>query len=71
MKYTKSLILIFLLLPLSLYARQQDNKPITVERFMDMGFGLFIHWSVDSQLGAVISHSMAEASDDYLERFTT
>ena len=36
---------------------------------MDMGFGMFIHWSMDSQVGAVISHSMAGASEDYLERF--
>lgn len=36
---------------------------------MDMGFGMFIHWSMDSQVGAVISHSMAGASEDYLQRF--
>ena len=64
------LYLLLLLIPLSVYG-QKDNKPESVERFMDMGFGMFIHWSMDSQLGAVISHSMAGASDDYLERFTT
>ena len=37
---------------------------------MDLGLGMFIHWSVDVQVGAVISHSMAGASDDYLKRFT-
>lgn len=36
---------------------------------MDLGFGMFIHWSMDSQVGAVISHSMAGASEDYLNRF--
>ena len=36
---------------------------------MDAGFGMFIHRSFDSQLGAVISHSMAGASADYLGRF--
>ena len=36
---------------------------------MDMGFGMFIHWSMDSQVGAVISHSMAGASEEYLQRF--
>ncbi len=36
---------------------------------MDQGLGMFVHWSVDSQLGSVISHSMVGASDDYLERF--
>jgi alpha-L-fucosidase len=34
-----------------------------------MGFGLFIHWGVDSQLGSVISHSLVGASDDYVKRF--
>ena len=53
------------------FARQNDNKPAVVERFMDMGFGMFIHWSVDSQLGAVISHSLSGASDDYCQRFFT
>ena len=68
----KHLMLFLLLLTsLSTNARQQDNKPESVERFMDMGFGMFIHWSMDSQLGAVISHSMSGASGDYLERFTT
>ncbi|HOZ47255.1 MAG TPA: alpha-L-fucosidase, partial [Candidatus Hydrogenedentes bacterium] len=37
--------------------------------FMDLGLGMFIHWSVDSQLGAVISHSLAGASDEYARRF--
>ena len=30
---------------------------------------MFIHWSVDGQLGVVISHSMAGASADYLKRY--
>ncbi len=34
------------------------NKPERLEWFRDQGFGLFIHWSLDSQLGTVISHSM-------------
>ncbi len=45
------------------------NRPQRVEWFMDQGLGLFVHWSVDSQLGSVISHSMVGASDDYLSRF--
>src|SRR5689334_25113847 len=48
---------------------QEGNKPERLEWFRDLGFGLFIHWSFDSQLGAVISHSMVGASDDYLKRF--
>jgi alpha-L-fucosidase len=46
-----------------------DNRPERLEWFRDQGFGLFIHWSVDSQLGTVISHSMAGASEDYVKRF--
>mgnify|MGYP005849545675 FL=1 len=46
-----------------------SNRPQRVEWFMDQGLGMFVHWSVDSQLGSVISHSMVGASDDYLDRF--
>ena len=54
----------------SLVAGQQNtNNPDREQWFMDMGFGMFIHWSMDSQVGAVISHSMAGASEDYLSRF--
>ncbi len=42
------------------------NKPEKLQWLQDAGFGMFIHWSVDSQLGSVISHSMAGASDDYV-----
>lgn len=49
--------------------KKLTNKPARNEQFMDWGLGLFIHWSVDSQLGSVISHSMVGASDEYLERF--
>ena len=40
-----------------------------VEWFWDQGFGLFIHWSVDSQLGVGISHTLVGASDNYLDCF--
>ncbi len=45
------------------------NKAERLEWFRDLGFGMFIHWSLDSQLGSVISHSMVGADDDYLDRF--
>lgn len=45
------------------------NKPERLEWLKDAGFGMFIHFSFDSQLGIVISHSMAGASDEYLNRF--
>ncbi|QHS63289.1 alpha-L-fucosidase [Chitinophaga agri] len=52
-------------------AQKTANDPAKEKWFMDLGLGMFIHWSVDVQVGAVISHSMAGASDQYLERFTT
>jgi len=45
------------------------NREDRLEWFRDAGFGMFIHWSVDSQLGSVISHSMVGADKDYLKRF--
>jgi alpha-L-fucosidase len=45
------------------------NSPERLEWFRDQGFGLFIHWGVDGQLGTVISHSLVGASDDYTSRF--
>lgn len=49
--------------------RGPGNKPERLEWFQDQGFGLFIHWSVDSQLGSVISHSLPGASLDYRQRY--
>jgi alpha-L-fucosidase len=57
------------LLTAALASPQAANKPERLEWFRDLGFGLFIHWSLDSQIGSVISHSMVGASPDYLERF--
>lgn len=45
------------------------NKPDRLEWFRDQGLGLFIHWSADSQLGTIISHSLAGASDEYIDRY--
>src|SRR5580692_13194214 len=47
------------------------NKQDRLDWFRDQGFGLFIHWSLDSQLGVVISHSLVGASRDYTDRFFT
>jgi alpha-L-fucosidase len=46
-----------------------DNKPERLEWFRDLGFGMFIHWGVDSALGGDISHSLAGASDAYRKRY--
>ncbi len=45
------------------------NNPKNLEWLRDAGMGLFIHWSLDSQLGCVISHSLVGASKDYTDRF--
>jgi len=47
------------------------NKAEKLEWFQDQGFGMFIHWGVDVQLGAVISHTLVGASPDYVNRFYT
>lgn len=46
-----------------------QNRPDRLEHFRDLGFGLFIHWSVDSQTGVVISHSLPGADEAYTNRF--
>jgi alpha-L-fucosidase len=47
----------------------QGNKPDRLEWFRDLGFGMFIHWSADSQIGSVISHSLVGADAGYRRRF--
>lgn len=50
-------------------AAHADNRPEREQWFMDLGFGMFVHWSLDSQLGSVISHSLVGASEDYVQRY--
>ena len=45
------------------------NKRERQEWLRDQGFGLFIHFNVDAQLGITISHSLVGASDDYVNRY--
>ncbi len=66
------LLSILLFLPSTVHTQssgENQNKPERLEWFNNLGYGLFIHWSVDSQIGTVISHSLVGASDDYAERF--
>ncbi|ANW96659.1 alpha-L-fucosidase [Wenyingzhuangia fucanilytica] len=69
MNLKKNFTLLILLLSFLNSFSQLKNKPELNEKFMDMGFGIFIHWSMDSQLGSVISHSMVGASEDYVKRY--
>ncbi len=50
-------------------ASSERNLPEREEWFQNLGLGMFIHWSMDSQLGSVISHSLVGASEDYAQRF--
>jgi alpha-L-fucosidase len=45
------------------------NKPDREEWLRNTANGLFIHFSVDAQLGIVISHSLVGASNDYVNRY--
>lgn len=45
------------------------NKPERLEAFRDQALGMFIHWSVDSQIGTVISHSMVGGDANYIRKF--
>jgi alpha-L-fucosidase len=74
-RLTRILVSILLLsVPAAVLA--QDNQPgpnlnreDRLEWFRDLGFGMFIHWSVDGQLAGVISHSMVGADEEYLQRY--
>ena len=50
-------------------SQRLDNRPERLQWLQDAGFGMFVHWSLDSQIGSVISHSLAGASDQYVEWF--
>lgn len=46
-----------------------QNKSEYEEWLQDAGFGIFMHWSMDSQLGTVISHTIVGSSEDYQQRY--
>ncbi len=68
---SKRFILVFFMLCLcfNIHAQQKTNDPERVKWFQDLGFGMFIHWNVDATLGAVISHSLSGASNEYVEKY--
>ena len=45
------------------------NKPERELWLQNAGFGMFIHWGIDSQLGTVISHSLVGASEGYINKY--
>lgn len=48
--------------------KSRGNKPDREEWFLDQGLGLFIHWSLDSIIGSVISHWMIGADREPLRK---
>ena len=48
--------------------KSNGNSPEREEWFLDQGLGLFIHWSIDSMLGSVISHWMIGADKEQLRK---
>ena len=72
MRISAAAVLWLLMVPAGLQAQVEKgsrNKPERLEWFRDLGFGLFIHWSVDGPLGSVISHSLAGADADFTKRY--
>jgi len=73
MKRIKNVFLFFtLFVVLSAYPQQNVlnlNKPEREKWYTELGYGMFIHWSVDVQYGYNISHNMRLASDDFLNRY--
>jgi alpha-L-fucosidase len=70
----KKLILVFIAFGFLSVAEAQTitidkNKPEREEWFQSLGFGMFIHWSVDVQIGAIISHNVAASSREYQDRY--
>ena len=45
------------------------NKPERLAWFAELGFGMAIDWSLDSQLGAAMSHSLVGADAAYVRRY--
>lgn len=69
--FLSRILIVLLCIQSVAFAQQRANKPEREKWFSGLGFGMFIHWSVDAQLGAVISHSLAGASGDYRQKFFT
>ncbi|MEM1136731.1 MAG: alpha-L-fucosidase [Bacteroidota bacterium] len=71
----KFLLLGFLIGQLFLFSanaqinKVKRNKPEREAWFSSLAFGMFIHWSVDAQLGSVISHSLVGADEKYINRY--
>ncbi len=69
----KILFVLALMMTMPLIAQEEEfvnnNRPEREEWLKDAGFGMFIHWNIDAQLGTVISHSLAGSSEAYAEKY--
>jgi alpha-L-fucosidase len=71
----KTLLALFIaVLMMSAYSQQATvglnlNKPERIQELQDAGFGMFIHWGVDCQLGMTPSHSLVGASQEYFDKY--
>ena len=69
----KILFVLALMMAMPLIAQEEEfvnnNRPEREEWLKDAGFGMFIHWNIDAQLGTVISHSLAGSSEAYAEKY--
>jgi len=50
-------------------APQDHNKKASEEKFMDWGFGLFIHWGPVAQIGKEISWPVHDASQEFRDKY--
>ena len=68
-------IFVLLMVCLPLAAQHLDvqlsnhNDPEREEWLKDVGFGMFIHWNIDVQLGTVISHTLVGSSPAYADKY--
>jgi len=73
MKRLVWIVAVMISLPLWGQSQEVDlvnkNKPEREEWLKDVGFGMFIHWNIDAQLGTVISHSLAGSSEAYADKY--
>ncbi len=58
----------FLLFIFSITIMEQKNKSELEQKFIDMGIGIFDHWSMDSQIRSVIIYIIVGASEQYLDK---
>lgn len=48
--------------------RTHKNNSEKLDEFLDMGLGMFIHWSIDSTIGSLASHWMIGADKPQLDK---